>query len=74
MELDIADSGTRIAEREAPDLFSRFRPIDETDSNERAETNFGLALCKALIELNRGTILLKSTDETQTSFRVRLPV
>ena len=58
----------------SPDkIFNRFYR-DVEDKNDVRGTGIGLALCKSLVELMKGTITVSNDSENKTTFRINLPI
>jgi len=68
----IADQGIGIAEKDLPNLFSRFYRIDH--SNEEKGSGLGLAICKWIVQAHGGEINVKSELGQGSIFKVSLPL
>jgi heavy metal sensor kinase len=72
--IEVQDTGPGISEEARPRLFDRFYRA----RSERRETDtgagLGLAIARWVAESHGGTISLKSSDSTGSTFRVVLPV
>ncbi len=73
-QLDVADTGTGIAQEHLQKIFDRFYQIDSSVTREFEGSGIGLALTKELVELHHGTIEVASQPGTGTTFTVRLPL
>jgi len=74
LEIEVADTGQGIAPEFLPHVFERFRQADMGQTREHGGLGIGLALCRHLVELQRGTIEAHSDGLGRGSvFRVRLP-
>jgi signal transduction histidine kinase/DNA-binding response OmpR family regulator len=73
LTLEVADSGTGIAEHQQQELFKPFVQLGQDDSNIQG-TGLGLAISKALVELMQGSIRASSTLGVGSTFRVELPI
>jgi signal transduction histidine kinase len=75
--LTIADTGFGIAPADLPHIFNRFyrgfQHADEGHSRAVSHAGLGLAICKAIVDAEGGTIEAASTLHTGTTFTVRLP-
>lgn len=70
IELIIMDNGVGIPTAEIDQVFDRFF----TGEGEAGDSSgIGLALCKSLVELHKGTIQVESEENVSTRFIVRLP-
>jgi signal transduction histidine kinase len=69
---EIEDQGIGIAEKDLPNLFSRFYRIDH-GSGEKG-SGLGLAICKWIAEAHGGEIEVKSELGQGSTFKVSLPL
>ncbi len=67
----IRDTGPGIPQEEAKNIFDRFQQGKE--GAERGGVGIGLALCKELVELHGGTIVVDSVVGEGTAFVFELP-
>lgn len=74
LKITIKDNGIGIREEHLPFIFDRFYQVDQSYNNQRGGTGIGLSLTKELIELNGGTITVKSNWTQGTTFAILLPV
>ena len=65
--LDISDSGCGIPEEELPHVFERFY------KGKNGGLGLGLAIVHELVAAHGGTVSVRSTTDSGTSFRVVLP-
>ncbi len=71
--LEVADTGTGVAEDEIPRLFERFHRIEDARSRSHEGSGIGLALIQELVRPHEGHIDVQSQLGTGTTFRVRIP-
>jgi signal transduction histidine kinase/DNA-binding response OmpR family regulator len=71
--LEVADTGTGIAEDEIPRLFERFHRIEGARSRTHEGSGIGLALIHELVRLHGGDIRVQSRLGAGTTFRVSIP-
>jgi signal transduction histidine kinase len=71
--LCITDTGVGIATAELPRLFDRFHRIENVPARSNEGSGIGLALVRELVGLHGGTITAESTENSGTTFTVRLP-
>ena len=70
----VTDTGSGIADSELPHVFRRFWRSQRSLSEKYAGTGIGLAICKRLVEIHRGEILVTSELGKGTTFKFFLPV
>ncbi|KKR75779.1 MAG: integral membrane sensor signal transduction histidine kinase [Candidatus Levybacteria bacterium GW2011_GWA2_40_8] len=70
LEIKVSDTGTGIAKKYLPHIFKRFYRVDTS----RSKFGLGLSIARKIIELNKGTISVKSEINKGSTFTVRLPV
>jgi signal transduction histidine kinase/DNA-binding response OmpR family regulator len=71
--LEVADTGTGIADEEIPRLFERFHRIEGARSRSHEGSGIGLALIQELVRLHGGDIRVTSKLGEGTTFEVRVP-
>ncbi len=72
-ELEVADSGIGIAERDLPRLFDRFHRVEGVRSRSHEGSGIGLALVQELVLFHSGELRVKSRPGEGTSFTLRIP-
>lgn len=70
----VRDHGPGIAPEHLPRLTERFYRVDAGLSRAKGGTGLGLALVKHVVARHRGRLTIESTQGTQTSFQVLLPL
>ncbi|MBO6532170.1 MAG: PAS domain-containing protein [Muricauda sp.] len=65
----VADNGMGIEEKHFDEIFKIFKVI----APNKDSTGIGLSVCKKIVELHGGNILLESTPGIGTTFYVELP-
>jgi PAS domain S-box-containing protein len=73
VQLEVADTGTGIPEKELPRLFERFHRIHGAKARSYEGSGIGLALVKEIILLHGGTVAVESHEGKGTTFRIELP-
>jgi signal transduction histidine kinase len=74
IRLSLTDSGEGIAAEHLPHIFERFYRADTARDREHGGSGIGLAITRALVEAQGGTIVAQSAGPGQgTSFIVSLP-
>jgi two-component system, OmpR family, sensor kinase len=71
--LTVSDTGIGIPPADLPHIFDRFYRVDKARSRPQGSTGLGLAICKAIIDAQRGKIEVASIPNEGTTFTVRLP-
>lgn len=74
VRISVRDDGVGIAPDDLSKLFKRFSQVGNHDGQPSGGTGLGLALCKELVELHRGTIAATSEVGKGTAFTFTLPV
>jgi two-component system, sensor histidine kinase len=74
IELEVADTGIGIAEKDLPRLFREFEQIQTATGSKPEGTGLGLALTRRLLALHGGTVSARSTVGQGSTFTVRLPI
>lgn len=71
--IQISNMGIGIPPDKIDRIFDRFyRGVD--DKNDWQGTGIGLALCKSLVDLMKGTISVTCDEENKTVFKITLPL
>ena len=73
LEFKIADTGIGIPEEKQDLIFESFRQVDGDIKRKFGGTGLGLAIVKHLVELQDGTISVKSTPGEGTTFTFSIP-
>jgi two-component system phosphate regulon sensor histidine kinase PhoR len=73
VEIDVADSGCGIPEKDLPRLTERFYRVDKARSREMGGTGLGLAIVKHIIQAHGGRLEIESRIQKGTTVRVFLP-
>ncbi|MGM0878188.1 MAG: sensor histidine kinase [Bacillota bacterium] len=74
VRLAVEDTGIGIPEEDVPFLFERFYRVEKSRSREFGGTGLGLAIVKHLVELQGGTISVKSKVGKGTCFELTFPM
>ncbi|WOD42869.1 hybrid sensor histidine kinase/response regulator transcription factor [Hwangdonia lutea] len=69
VKLKVTDNGRGISKANKKFIFDRFYQL-----GERSGTGIGLSLTKNLVELHKGSIKVKSSENKGTAFSVKLPL
>lgn len=69
----VQDTGEGIAGEDLPYIFERFYRADASRSSRTGGIGVGLAIAKAIVELHRGTIEVKSEPGKGAEFTIILP-
>lgn len=71
--IEVRDNGPGIPERDLSRIFERFYRVDKARSRSMGGTGLGLAIVKHLVQVMKGTVSVRSSDEVGTTFTLRLP-
>jgi PAS domain S-box-containing protein len=72
-QLEVSDTGIGIAPKDLPRLFREFEQLDSGPGRHYEGSGLGLSLTKKLVELQGGSIGVKSTVGQGTTFEIVLP-
>jgi signal transduction histidine kinase len=73
VELQVADTGCGISEKDLPRLFERFFRGEAAHARSVEGTGIGLSLVKELVEAHHGCVSAKSRPGIGTTITVRIP-
>ena len=69
----VSDAGQGIAAEDLPHIFERFYRADKSRSRAEGRSGLGLAICKAIVDADNGSIEVTTQPGAGTTFTVRLP-
>ena len=70
----VRDTGSGIEAAELDQVFKRFWRSSNSRQQKYGGTGIGLAICRRLVELHRGQILVESQPEVGSTFKFCLPI
>ncbi len=70
----VEDSGEGMAPDQLERIFHRFEQIDPSSTRRHEGVGLGLSICKSLVDLMDGEILVESEPGEGTFFTLKLPV
>ena len=73
VEIRVDDNGPGIYSGDLPQLFERFRQLDNSSTRAKGGTGLGLYICRRLVELQGGRIWCESRLGVGSSFAFCLP-
>lgn len=73
LDLRVTDTGIGMAKEDLPVALAAFGQIDSSLARKHEGTGLGLPLCKALVELHGGTLVIESEVGIGTTVIVKLP-
>ena len=73
ISLSIKDTGIGIEEDNINIIFERFKQVNKSFTREQEGSGIGLSLVKALVEMHKGSIEVKSSYGKGSEFIVKLP-
>ncbi len=71
--ISVKDNGTRYSKEELKNLFDRFKQVRDSSGAHKQGFGLGLEICKKLVELHDGEIIVTSEPGKGSCFEVRLP-
>lgn len=74
LKIQVADTGIGIPEELIPTIFEPDMGKRRTGTSNEKGAGIGLLLCKKLVDLNQGTILVETVPGQKTIFSVSLPL
>jgi two-component system sensor histidine kinase ChiS len=74
MEVSVRDTGIGIAEDKLKFIFERFAQVDKSTTRKNEGSGIGLSLVKSLVEIQGGTINVKSKLGSGSEFTLTLPI
>lgn len=73
VQIEVANTGVSIPDKEKKRIFERFYRIDQSRSSEVPGSGIGLSIVKQLTELYRGTIRVTDLQPDGVCFTVKIP-
>jgi signal transduction histidine kinase/CheY-like chemotaxis protein/HPt (histidine-containing phosphotransfer) domain-containing protein len=73
VKIEVIDTGCGIEKDKIEHIFNRFYQVDSRNNRLYQGTGLGLSIVKQLVELNNGTVNLKSTINKGTTFTIVIP-
>jgi PAS domain S-box-containing protein len=73
VEITISDTGIGISEERIWTIFEPFEQADAAISRKYGGTGLGLTICKNMIEMQHGELLVQSTEGKGSAFTIRIP-
>lgn len=71
--ISIKDNGIGIPKHKAHSVFERFEQVDTKIKKEKEGSGIGLSLVKSLVEINGGSVKLKTEINQGSEFIIKLP-
>lgn len=70
----IRDRGVGVPKHLQSAIFERYRQLDQPKDTKKRGVGLGLAICKTLVELHKGTIWVESEEGKGSTFCVAIPL
>lgn len=74
LQIDIKDTGIGIASDIEASIFEPFTQVENKKTRKREGTGLGLFICKQLVLMMKGTIILKTNLKRGTHVTVNIPI
>ena len=74
LQIDVADTGIGIPEKDLPRLFERFYRVDKARSREMGGTGLGLSIVKHIVQAHGGEVFVKSALGQGSTFSFTIPL
>jgi GAF domain-containing protein/CheY-like chemotaxis protein len=74
VQVDVTDTGIGIADKDIPLLFEAFRQVDSSLTRTAGGTGLGLPISKSLVEMQGGTISVRSQTNIGSVFSITIPI
>lgn len=74
IEIIVKDSGIGMDEELKNNIFKLGNKSGRSGTDGEPSTGLGLIICKELVELHKGTILVESSPKNGSKFIIRLPI
>jgi signal transduction histidine kinase len=74
VEINIIDKGIGMSEEYLQRILSQDQPMLKKGTSNEKGTGLGLLLCKKFIDANKGELIIKSKENSGTTFTVILPL
>jgi len=73
-ELEVADSGIGMDEKDLDKIFEKFRRADSNPSKDSGGLGIGLAIAREIVDIHKGKIKVSSELSLGSSFTLLLPL
>jgi len=74
LKITIEDTGIGIREEDLPKLYQAFEQLDKSKNRNKVGTGLGLPICKSLVQMMGGDIIVESKYGSGTKFIITLPI
>lgn len=71
--ISVADEGGGIADEEKANIFKKFYRVGSENSRKTKGTGLGLYLVSQIVDVNKGSIVVKDNEPLGTIFEITLP-
>ncbi len=74
VSITVEDTGCGIPQDALPYIFERFYRVDQARAREMGGSGLGLSICKEIVELYGGSIIVASQENKGSEFTITFPV
>jgi two-component system phosphate regulon sensor histidine kinase PhoR len=74
LQIEVADTGAGIPEKDIPRIFERFYRVDKARSRELGGTGLGLSIVKHIVQSHGGEVWVKSVLGKGSTFSFTVPI
>lgn len=73
LSIEVKDTGVGISKQNIEKIFEGFQQADSSTTRQFGGTGLGLTICKNLVELQQGVLLVESEEGKGSTFTINIP-